>query len=117
MATGTSFPTFDFEPAVEEIDALSKPTDGLFGSEIAGPEGDNSFRLRRNFRQTVCRHWLKGLCMKGENCGFLHQLDKDRMPVCRTFARTGECNEPDCNYKHSSEDIKDCNMYVYSLFQ
>ena len=28
--------------------------------------------------QTVCRHWLRGLCMKGNNCGFLHQFDKQK---------------------------------------
>ncbi|KAJ6724706.1 ZINC FINGER CCCH DOMAIN-CONTAINING PROTEIN 45 [Salix viminalis] len=40
---------------------------------------------RRSFRQTVWRHWLRSLCMKGDACGFLHQYDKSRMPVCRFF--------------------------------
>ncbi|WOL12229.1 zinc finger CCCH domain-containing protein 45 [Canna indica] len=66
---------------------------------------------RRSFRQTVCRHWLRGLCMKGEACGFLHQYDKERMPVCRFFRLYGECREQDCVYKHTNEDIKECNMY------
>ncbi|XP_019185941.1 PREDICTED: 30-kDa cleavage and polyadenylation specificity factor 30-like isoform X2 [Ipomoea nil] len=66
---------------------------------------------RRSFRQTVCRHWLRGLCMKGDACGFLHQYDKSRMPVCRFFRLYGECREQDCVYKHSNEDIKECNMY------
>ncbi|CAA7408911.1 unnamed protein product [Spirodela intermedia] len=66
---------------------------------------------RRSFRQTVCRHWLRGLCMKGDACGFLHQYDKDRMPVCRFFRLYGECREQDCPYKHTTEDIKECNMY------
>ena len=34
------------------------------------------------------------------------------MPVCRFFAKWGECREPDCPYKHTLEDIKECNMYV-----
>lgn len=50
--------------------------------------------------------------MKGDACGFLHQYDKARMPVCRFFAKFGECREPDCVYKHTNEDIKECNMYV-----
>ncbi|XP_057471592.1 30-kDa cleavage and polyadenylation specificity factor 30-like [Actinidia eriantha] len=66
---------------------------------------------RRSFRQTVCRHWLRGLCMKGDACGFLHQYDKSRMPICRFFRLYGECREQDCVYKHSNEDIKECNMY------
>ena len=61
--------------------------------------------------QTVCRHWLRGLCMKGNDCGFLHQFDKQRMPTCRFFAKYNECKEPDCPFKHSLEDVKDCNMY------
>jgi hypothetical protein len=24
--------------------------------------------------QTVCTYWLRGLCMKGDSCGFLHQV-------------------------------------------
>ncbi|CAN6454746.1 unnamed protein product [Victoria cruziana] len=66
---------------------------------------------RRSFRQTVCRHWLRSLCMKGDACGFLHQYDKARMPVCRFFRLYGECREQDCVYKHTNEDIKECNMY------
>ncbi|CAG7901522.1 unnamed protein product [Brassica rapa] len=65
----------------------------------------------RSFRQTVCRHWLRGLCMKAEACGFLHQYDKARMPICRFFRLHGECREHDCVYKHTNEDIKECNMY------
>ncbi|KFK44856.1 hypothetical protein AALP_AA1G311400 [Arabis alpina] len=65
----------------------------------------------RSFRQTVCRHWLRGLCMKGDACGFLHQYDKARMPICRFFRLYGECREQDCVYKHTNEDIKECNMY------
>ncbi|GAB4829400.1 30-kDa cleavage and polyadenylation specificity factor 30 [Ancistrocladus abbreviatus] len=66
---------------------------------------------RRSFRQTVCRHWLRSLCMKGDACGFLHQYDKSRMPVCRFYRMYGECREQDCVYKHTQDDIKECNMY------
>ncbi|KAJ6728321.1 ZINC FINGER CCCH DOMAIN-CONTAINING PROTEIN 45 [Salix koriyanagi] len=66
---------------------------------------------RRSFRQTVCRHWLRSLCVKGDACGFLHQYDKSRMPVCRVFRLYGECREQDCAYKHTNEYIKACNMY------
>jgi hypothetical protein len=39
--------------------------------------------------QTVCAFWLRGMCMKGEACGFLHKFDPDRMPVCRVWMKTG----------------------------
>nr|GMD07352.1 30-kDa cleavage and polyadenylation specificity factor 30-like [Ipomoea batatas] len=76
----------------------------------AAPDGGMGGN-RRSFRQTVCRHWLRSLCMKGDACGFLHQYDKSRMPVCRFFRIYGECREQDCVYKHTNEDIKECNMY------
>lgn len=49
--------------------------------------------------------------MKGNNCGFLHQFDKQRMPTCRFYAKYNECKEPDCPFKHSLDDVKDCNMF------
>lgn len=61
--------------------------------------------------QTVCTYWLRNLCMKGDTCGFLHQFDPERMPVCRNLLKFGVCKEPDCPYKHSTEEIKECNMY------
>ncbi|MCO5594507.1 hypothetical protein L7F22_048539 [Adiantum nelumboides] len=67
---------------------------------------------RRSIRQTVCRHWLRGLCMKGDVCPYLHQLDHARMPICRFYARYGECREPDCIFKHTFEDAKECHMYM-----
>ena len=62
-------------------------------------------------RQTVCTYWLRNLCMKGDTCGFLHQFDAARMPVCRNLLKFGTCKEADCPYKHSTEEIKECNMY------
>ena len=56
--------------------------------------------------QTVCTYWLKGLCMKGDTCGFLHVFDVSRMPECRQLLKYGVCKEADCPYKHSLEEIK-----------
>lgn len=64
-----------------------------------------------NFMQTVCTYWLKNLCMKGDQCGFLHQFDPERMPVCRSMIKFGECKERDCPFKHTTDEIKECNMY------
>ncbi|XP_044496565.1 30-kDa cleavage and polyadenylation specificity factor 30 isoform X2 [Mangifera indica] len=86
------------------------PSAGGAATADPGAAGGNHAG-RRSFRQTVCRHWLRSLCMKGDACGFLHQYDKSRMPVCRFFRMFGECREQDCVYKHTNEDIKECNMY------
>lgn len=68
--------------------------------------------LKWCWAQTVCTYWLKGLCMKGEDCGFLHQLDPQRMPVCRTLLKFGECKDPECQFKHNLEEVKvrDCSQ-------
>ncbi|XP_038988578.1 zinc finger CCCH domain-containing protein 45-like isoform X2 [Phoenix dactylifera] len=86
---------------------------GAVATPVAGDAASTGGNIpgRRSFRQTVCRHWLRSLCMKGDACGFLHQYDKARMPVCRFFRIYGECREQDCVYKHTNEDIKECNMY------
>lgn len=91
--------------------ALTAGNIGSAASDAAAAGGN--IAGRRSFRQTVCRHWLRSLCMKGDACGFLHQFDKARMPVCRFFRLYGECREQDCVYKHTNEDIKECNMYAF----
>ena len=44
--------------------------------------------------------------MKGDECGFLHQLDPQRMPVCRTLLKFGECKDPECQFKHDLGEVK-----------
>ena len=56
--------------------------------------------------QTVCTYWLKGVCALGDKCGFLHEYNAERMPVCRNVVKFGVCKEPDCPYKHTLDDIK-----------
>ena len=59
----------------------------------------------------MCTYWIKGLCMRGDACGFLHEYDKSKMPLCRAFARFGHCDDPTCPYKHDEREIKECNMF------
>lgn len=110
--------SFDFEAGLD-ASRLGTPSDEPYGGahglgdphpEAQGRGQMGGMAIRRNYRQTVCRHWLKGLCMKGDSCGFLHQFDPTRMPVCRFFAKHGECREPKCPFKHTLEDLKECNM-------
>lgn len=112
MEDGEGFQDFDFEQGLDTRPAVVTPSPVPNGAGLANVDRRP---YRRNFRQTVCRHWLRGLCMKGNDCGFLHQYDKSRMPVCRFFAKWGECREPDCFFKHTNEDVKECNMYVVDL--
>ncbi len=107
--------SFDFEGVLE---FAAVPLNAVASSGGGGGRGGvgGAASGRKNYRQTVCRHWLRGLCMNGDACGFLHQYDKARMPLCRFFVKFGECREPDCIYKHTNEDIKECNMYCPAAF-
>ena len=53
--------------------------------------------------------------MKGDACGFLHQFDPERMPTCRAMLRHGTCRDADCPYKHTLDDVKECNAYRLGL--
>eukprot|EP00195_Chlamydomonas_chlamydogama_P012804 CAMPEP_0202894432 /NCGR_PEP_ID=MMETSP1392-20130828/3849_1 /ASSEMBLY_ACC=CAM_ASM_000868 /TAXON_ID=225041 /ORGANISM="Chlamydomonas chlamydogama, Strain SAG 11-48b" /LENGTH=306 /DNA_ID=CAMNT_0049579137 /DNA_START=174 /DNA_END=1094 /DNA_ORIENTATION=- len=103
---------FDFERNLETANLLTqKPQDLRFLDIPAEDIGQQPGNYKKNFRQTVCTYWLRGLCMKGDTCGFLHQYDQERMPVCRTLLKFGVCQELDCPYKHDTDEIKECNMY------
>ncbi|KAI9197727.1 hypothetical protein LWI28_003276 [Acer negundo] len=115
LDTGSALPTAS-NPVIQPDSSVAPNANsavpsamGVVAPDPTLPPGNHSGR--RSFRQTVCRHWLRSLCMKGDACGFLHQYDKSRMPVCRFFRMFGECREQDCVYKHTNEDIKECNMY------
>lgn len=108
--TGPTQPTTSI-PIINQSPDLNNNNNNInLNSAPGDPTAPPNFSGRRSYRQTVCRHWLRGLCMKGETCGFLHQYDKSRMPICRFFRLYGECREQDCVYKHTTEDIKECNM-------
>jgi len=53
------------------------------------------------FGSLVCKHWLRGLCKKGESCEFLHEYNLRKMPECNFFVRNGHCSNGDeCLYLH-----------------
>ena len=52
-----------------------------------------SLQLTRRPRPTqtiVCKHWLRGLCKKGDQCEFLHEYDMSKMPECYFYTRFSE---------------------------
>lgn len=48
------------------------------------------YRHLRADRTIVCKHWLRGLCKKGDQCEFLHEFDMAKMPECYFYARFSE---------------------------
>ncbi|KZO96545.1 hypothetical protein CALVIDRAFT_481147 [Calocera viscosa TUFC12733] len=72
----------------------------------SGADGDPRFRT------TVCKHWLRGLCKKGESCEFLHEYNLRKMPECWWYAKYGYCSAGDeCLYTHPKERKIDCPDY------
>lgn len=71
------------------------------------------FRHVKGDRTIVCKHWLRGLCKKGDDCEFLHEFDMTKMPECFFFSKYGQCNNKECPFLHIDPDqkMKDCPWY------
>lgn len=81
-----------------------------------GPECDKDrcpFRHIRADRTIVCKHWLRGLCKKGDLCEFLHEYDMTKMPECYFYSRFNACHNKECPFLHIDPEskIKDCPWY------
>ncbi|XP_002156784.1 cleavage and polyadenylation specificity factor subunit 4 isoform X1 [Hydra vulgaris] len=64
-------------------------------------------------QMVVCKHWLRGLCKKGDNCEFLHKYDMEKMPECYFYIKYGQCSNKECPFLHldPADKIKDCAWY------
>lgn len=61
----------------------------------------------RNNDNYVCKHWLKGLCKKGDECDYLHEYNLRKMSECQFYNQNGYCqNGDECLYVHVKEDSK-----------
>ncbi|NXJ70230.1 CPSF4 factor, partial [Rostratula benghalensis] len=64
------------------------------------PGGQCPLRHLGRGKTVVCKHWLRGLCKKGDSCDFLHEYDMTRMPECYFYSKFGECGNKDCPFLH-----------------
>lgn len=61
----------------------------------------------RNNDAYVCKHWLKGLCKKGDACDYLHEYNLRKMSECQFWNVHGYCqNGDECLYVHVKEGSK-----------
>ncbi|XP_044735029.1 cleavage and polyadenylation specificity factor subunit 4 [Chrysoperla carnea] len=116
---------FDIEVALDEqYGALPLPFPGMdkstaavcdFYTSAAGCQKGQScpFRHVRGDRTIVCKHWLRGLCKKGDQCEFLHEYDMTKMPECYFYSRFNACHNKECPFLHIDPEskIKDCPWY------
>ena len=101
--TGSKNDTMD-----DLLDEVGVDLDAMLGIEPDEPEPKPPPGVRVDPRRhkVVCKHWLRGLCKKGDDCDFLHQLDRDRMPECWFFSNFGECSNKDCIFLHLRPEDK-----------
>ncbi|PHJ23218.1 zinc finger (ccch type) motif-containing protein [Cystoisospora suis] len=90
---------FSFEDAVEK----QLEEEGRLLNEQGVPRADCVSGRHWGKHTVVCRHWWKGMCMKGDFCDFLHQLIYHRMPVCRNEVCCPDTRRGCCPFKH--EDL------------
>ncbi|EYB98354.1 hypothetical protein Y032_0132g1737 [Ancylostoma ceylanicum] len=64
-------------------------------------------------KAVVCKHWLRGLCKKGDQCEFLHEYDLTKMPECFFFSKYMACSNRECPFRHIDPETKmrDCPWY------
>jgi hypothetical protein len=69
--------------------------------------------------QSMCTHWIRGLCQKGAVlCEYLHIYSLESMPICRFFLE-GTCGNDDaCNFRHELPPPKrepECPEYAFGF--
>lgn len=98
---------FDFEPVLREIDENEERAHDMHVHAMTAEQ-------QMNYHRTVCNHWLRTLCHKGDHCRYLHQVDRDRMDKCNFWEKYHECSNFDCPFKHDSVEGKDnrCKFYI-----
>lgn len=83
------------------------------GSDACDKGDACPYRHIRGDRTIVCKHWLRGLCKKGDQCEFLHEFDMTKMPECYFYSRFNACHNKECPFLHIDPEskIKDCPWY------
>ncbi|EPT30312.1 zinc finger (CCCH type) motif-containing protein [Toxoplasma gondii ME49] len=87
---------FSFEPSLEQ----QKQEEGRLLNEQGISRADCVSGRQWGKHTVVCRHWWKGMCMKGEFCDFLHQLIYHRMPACRNQLCCPDTRRGCCPFRH-----------------
>ena len=86
--------------SLRRMDDIDVDVDALLGLEGVIDITPANVRPDPRRHRVVCKHWLRGLCKKGDSCDFLHRLDHDLMPECWYFTQFGECGNKECIFLH-----------------
>uniref|UniRef100_A0A8C5IDD5 Cleavage and polyadenylation specificity factor subunit 4 n=1 Tax=Junco hyemalis TaxID=40217 RepID=A0A8C5IDD5_JUNHY len=104
LVAGVERISLDSEADVEQLRAQPLPflgVDSKLGTGLWAVPGVQGHPRPGRTKPTVCKHWLRGLCKRGESCDFLHGYDASRVPECCFYSRFGECSNKDCPFLHA----------------
>jgi len=93
-------------PAFRDSDSATSGSRSVTTSEGRSEGGPQA-----GSRQTVCRYFLMGRCMKGKACEFAHKFDEANMDWCK-FG-TACARRPHCPFIHIDQlkSVKECEAY------
>lgn len=79
---------------MDGIDDVDFDLDEMLGVEtVEEPAAPDDKPVDHRRHRVVCKHWLRGLCKRGDDCDFLHVYDPARMPQCLCVF-SGRCAPP-----------------------
>lgn len=112
---------FKFEPFLRKEYGLGlnpdRPVCNFWITSGECPNGTNceNKHVSKMFsNKIVCKHWLRGLCKKGDDCEFLHEYNFRKLPECVFFSKNGFCTQtPECLYLHIDPQTKVSNCPNY----
>lgn len=99
--------------AFSKMDKSNAATCNFFTKRCCKLEKLCPFRHVKTDKNVVCKHWLRGLCKKGDDCEFLHVYDITKMPECYFYSMLNLCTNKECIFLHINPDskIKECPWY------
>ncbi|KAL0266114.1 UNVERIFIED_CONTAM: hypothetical protein PYX00_011830 [Menopon gallinae] len=106
---------FDFEDYVENVLGLREEEE----TYCTDYQKNRCFRKHctkqhiKLEKAVVCKHWLRGLCKKNNQCEFLHEFNLKKMPECWFYSKYGECSNADCIFLHVdlNSEYRECLWY------
>lgn len=75
----------------------SRPEDDGRGNGMRD-QGGRTGGVRK--KDTVCKFWVQGRCLKGDKCEYLHEYIEDKVPICSEFLHHGVCKKANCKFRH-----------------
>ncbi|CAR27477.1 hypothetical protein ZYGR_0I07520 [Zygosaccharomyces rouxii] len=121
----TSLYPFKFEPFLRQEYSFSQDPDRPVCEFYNPREGPSSCPRGAScpkkhvlpifHNKIVCKHWLRGLCKKNDQCEYLHEYNLRKMPECVFYSKNGYCTQtPECQYLHidPQSKIAPCEEYT-----